>query len=138
MKKNTPLSKVPEAEWLRKSMIYVNAFVRTTELDDMPEPVLEYTFHPTRKWAFDLAWPKQKIAFELHGGTWSRGRHVRPRGFMLDRQKMNSATLLGWRVFEFTAEMVTSGEARRTLIYVMLGEAELERRLRAEGYGIPL
>ena len=29
----------------------------------------EYRFHPTRKWRFDYAWPENKIALEVEGGS---------------------------------------------------------------------
>jgi hypothetical protein len=66
----------------------------------------EYPFcAPERGWRFDAAWP-ERVAVELHGGTWSQGRHVRGGGFRDDREKMNAATLLGWLVFEFTTDML--------------------------------
>lgn len=137
MKKNTPLSQVPQEAWLKKSMIFVSQFTRSIDGDDFPEPILEYQFHPTREWPFDLAWPQFKIGVEFHGATFVGGRHTRGTGFMGDRQKMNAAQLLGWRVFEFTPAMIASGEARRTLVWAVLGEEALVKRLNAEGYDIP-
>lgn len=66
------------------------------------ECVKEYRFYKTRKWRFDYALPKYKIALEVEGGVWTRGRHVRPQGFINDITKYNTATLLGWRVFRCT------------------------------------
>lgn len=86
----------------------------------LPKPEHEFRFHPRRLWRFDLAYPERKIGVEIHGGTWIRGRHQRGEGFTKDRQKMNAATELGWSVYEFTTEMVNSGEAVRTLQRVLL------------------
>ena len=79
-------------------------------------PEREYVFHPARKWAFDFAWPGQKVAVEIEGGTaFGKSRHSRGAGFVGDCQKYNAAALLEWLVFRFTPEMVTSGEAIDTV-----------------------
>lgn len=71
-----------------------------------PLPKREHRVCPHRNWRFDLAWPALKCAVEVHGGVHTGGRHVRGKGFERDREKVNVATLLGWRVLEFsTAEM---------------------------------
>ena len=68
------------------------------------ECVKEYRFHPTRKWRFDYAIPEHKIALEVEGGVWTRGRHTSPKGFLNDIEKYNTATLMGWRVFRTTPD----------------------------------
>ena len=35
----------------------------------LPKPVLEWKFHPKRKWQADLAWPELQIAVEIEGGV---------------------------------------------------------------------
>jgi len=75
-----------------------------------PEFVREYKFHTKRRWRFDFAWPSQKIAVELHGGIFTNGRHTRGQGFLNDREKINEAIILGWKVGEFSTAMVKSGE----------------------------
>jgi hypothetical protein len=75
--------------------------------------VAEFRFHPTRRWRFDWAWPSQKVALEIEGGAWTRGRHTRGKGFVRDMEKYNQAVLLGWRVLRVTPKQVTSGEAGR-------------------------
>ena len=81
----------------------------------LPEPEREYRFHELRQWRFDFAWPDQKVAAEVEGGVWTRGRHTRRSGFIGDCKKYNEATRLGWRVFRFTSCMLNSGEAIDTL-----------------------
>jgi hypothetical protein len=80
----------------------------------IPAPTTQYRFCE-RKWRMDFAWPDIKLAVEVHGGTWSGGRHTRGNGFANDREKMNQAVLLGWRVLEFTGEQVKSGYAIKTI-----------------------
>jgi len=79
----------------------------------LPKPEREFTFHPTRKWRFDFAWPEHKVAAEIDGGTMGpvRGRHVSPEGFERDAEKFNVAQAEGWRVFRYTSRMVRTGSA---------------------------
>ena len=81
----------------------------------LPEPEHEYRFHDLRRWRFDFAWPAQKVAAEVDGGMWTRGRHVRGKGYIGDCRKRNEATRLGWRVFNFTPSMLNNNEAIDTL-----------------------
>jgi hypothetical protein len=75
-----------------------------------------FTEHPfcERKWRFDVATP-DRIAFEIEGGIWIRGRHTRGKGALADMEKYNTATMLGWRVLRFTPEQVLKGEAKEFL-----------------------
>jgi very-short-patch-repair endonuclease len=79
-------------------------FTTICKTDISVECVKEYKFHPTRRWRFDYAIPAHKIAIEVEGGVWSKGRHTRPKGFLGDIEKYNEATLLGWRVFRTTPD----------------------------------
>ena len=76
----------------------------------LPEPVAEYRFCD-RRWRLDIAWPDKRLGCECDGGTWSGGRHVRGAGYESDCRKINTATLMGWKVLRFTGGMVESGEA---------------------------
>jgi hypothetical protein len=71
----------------------------------------EYCFAYPRRWRFDFALVSNLIAIEIEGGTWSGGRHTSGSGFRKDCEKYNEATRLGWRVYRFTSDMVTSGKA---------------------------
>jgi hypothetical protein len=75
-----------------------------------PAPELEHAFAvPERRWRFDCAWPALKIAVEIHGSTWTQGRHTRGGGFEADREKFNEAQIRGWRVFEVTYRHLAKG-----------------------------
>lgn len=79
----------------------------------VPAPTLEHVFHANRKWRFDLCWPVDKIAVEVDGGNHlvRNGRAVGRHTQSGDYEKLNEATLYGWRVLRFTPEMVKSGMA---------------------------
>ena len=66
----------------------------------IPRPELEYGFHATRKWRFDMAWDYHvfRLALEIEGGVWTGGRHTSGAGFVKDMEKYNEAAAIGWRV----------------------------------------
>lgn len=61
----------------------------------------EHRFHSTRKWRFDFAHEELKIAIEIEGAVWVRGRHTRGKGYLADMEKYNTAQSMGWRVFRY-------------------------------------
>lgn len=71
--------------------------------EQVPQPETEYHFaKPERAWRFDLCWIPCKVALEVEGGAWTKGRHVRGAGFIEDMAKYNKATELGWRIYRVT------------------------------------
>ena len=64
----------------------------------IPSPVQELRFDEARKWRFDYAWAGCRIALEVEGGVWTKGRHVYPTGFLRDMEKYNAASAAGWRI----------------------------------------
>ena len=89
----------------------------------LPPPVAEYRFAPPRRWRFDFAWPELLIAVEVEGGVWSRGRHVRGRGYLGDLEKYNAAVVMGWRVLRYTPQ--TLERLEDDLITLLRRECEL-------------
>lgn len=75
----------------------------------LPEPVLEHRFHGERKWRFDLAWINDKVAIEVEGGIWVRGRHSRGAGMEKDMEKYNEAQLMGWTVLRYSTGQIKKG-----------------------------
>ena len=95
-------------------------FARIIDAADLPLPVTEYRFHPTRRWRFDFAWPEHKLAVEIEGGAWTGGRHTRGSGFVSDCDKYNAATILGWRVLRFTTSHLRDEQAIIKTIILLL------------------
>lgn len=81
---------------------------RTLGLSE-PEIVPECVFHPERRWRFDFAFPEARLAVEIDGGQWAPhgGRHSRDS----DREKLNAAAVLGWRVLRYSGAMLKDPEA---------------------------
>lgn len=65
-------------------------------------PTPEFKFDSIRKWRFDFAFEKEKVALEVEGGVWTNGRHTRPTGYLKDMQKYNAAAVQGWRILRTT------------------------------------
>jgi len=93
---------------MRKSSLETN-FANQIRFAGLPEPLAEYRFHATRKWRFDFAYPDLKLAIEIEGGIWRRGRHNRASGFVRDAEKYNEAAISGWRVLRIPTNMVEDG-----------------------------
>jgi len=68
------------------------------------EHILEYKFLHDRRFRFDIAIPKKKIAIEFEGGIWRNGRHTRGAGYARDVKKYNLAAMHGWRLLRYTTE----------------------------------
>jgi very-short-patch-repair endonuclease len=84
--------------------MFLTAITTICKSDVGVECVKEYTFHPTRKWRFDYAFPDFKIAVEVDGGVWINGRHNRATGYLKDLEKFNAAASMGWLVLKFTPD----------------------------------
>lgn len=75
----------------------------------------EWYFHTERKWRFDYACPELKIAIEVDGGIFTGGRHSGGVGQLKDMEKMNAATILGWRILHYTPDEQFSLQARQQI-----------------------
>lgn len=85
-------------------------------IEHLKKPVPEYRFHPVRRWRIDRAYPDEKIAIEIEGGTWVKGRHTRGKGYENDCRKYNTLTAMGWKIYRYTPEMIEDGTAIKDLI----------------------
>lgn len=87
------------------------------------EPEREYHAIPGRKFRWDFAFVAQRLLVEVQGSTWVAGTgHTSGRGIARDCEKVNLATLHGWRVLLFTRDMVEDGSAVATIIKALRGE----------------
>lgn len=73
----------------------------------LPAPRCEVQFAPPRKWRFDYLWGK--VALEVQGGIWTRGRHVRGAALLQEHEKLNAAAVLGFRVLFCTPHDLETG-----------------------------
>lgn len=77
---------------------------------ELPEPFREFTFHATRGWRLDLAWPDFKQAIEIDGQVHSiKDKRAR------DIEKHNALMMAGWVYLRFAPRQVETGEAIATV-----------------------
>ena len=93
----------------------IDVFCQVARKEVGVEPVKEYQFHAQRKWRFDYAFVEAKIALEVEGGVHTGGRHIRPKGFLGDMEKYNTAATLGWRLLRTTPDRLLSGETLKMI-----------------------
>lgn len=72
------------------------AYILSVCAADLPLPVREYKFCPTRRWRADFAWLPQKVIVEVSGGRYAfaGGRHASDA----DHEKLRRAAAMGYRV----------------------------------------
>jgi hypothetical protein len=87
------------------------SFDRQCQYAKLPAPVAEFRFHPTRRWRLDWAWPDRKLALEVEGGVFIRGRHSRGAGMVKDMEKYNALAAMGWLLLRVTPKQMRNGEA---------------------------
>lgn len=110
----TPAAKQLRLEQLRAEREkYEALFAQQCLAARLPRSVPQYRFAELhgRKYAFDRAWPSDRIAVEIQGGIWNGGAHARGTGITNDCAKLSLAAILGWRVLPVTGEQVRSGLA---------------------------
>jgi len=83
----------------------------------------EVQFAKPRRWRADFVVPEayygqaivRALLIEIDGGSFAGGRHTSGAGFRADVEKLNAATLAGYRVLRFLPEHVESGVALATI-----------------------
>lgn len=67
----------------------------------------EYKFSQTRKFRFDFYIPSLNLGIEYDGLFSDKSRHTTVTGFTGDCDKMNHATILGYKVLRYTSMNVS-------------------------------
>lgn len=104
----------------------VRGLLYSLKVARLPKPVTEYVFMQDRDFRFDAAYPQEKVAIEVEGGTGHGGgksRHTTPSGFKKDCEKYGEAAVLGWCLLRFPPDMLRDGSA-----VAMIGRALKARR----------
>jgi very-short-patch-repair endonuclease len=87
-----------------------------------PGFVKEHRFDAVRRWRFDYAWIKQRIALEVEGGAFAMGRHTRGVGYVKDMEKYSEAALQGWLVLRVTPQQFDCGHAAALVARALLAK----------------
>lgn len=86
----------------------------------------EYLFARPRRWRFDWAWPDERIAIEVEGGVFVRGRHTRGAGYVADMEKYNEARVRGWAVYRITPSQLAGGHVVMWVCRHVLGDENVK------------
>jgi len=70
------------------------------------EMAQQVKFHPKRRWRLDFGDVSSKVGVEIDGGEFANGAHNRGVRMANDYAKRNSATEMGWAIFQLTGAMV--------------------------------
>lgn len=100
---------------LHKKKSAIVSFFKVLKANNIPLPIIEYQFHPERKWRFDYYWQQNRFALEVEGGVWTGGRHTRGTGFLKDMEKYNTATIMGFRIIRTVPDDLTSDTTIRMI-----------------------
>jgi hypothetical protein len=86
----------------------------------LPTPQREFKAIPGRDFRFDFAWLELRLLAEIQGGIYGTLKskktgkplgHNSITGMLRDMEKLNLATLAGYRVLQFSEKHIESGEA---------------------------
>lgn len=100
----------------------VDLFCRLCEISGLPEPVREYRFHDRRKWRIDYYFETngKRVALEVEGGVWTRGRHTRGVGFLGDMEKYNAISAAGIILLRTTPDKLMTDQTIQLLKSALL------------------
>lgn len=85
-------------------------------LDELRIPYWrQYRYVPGRQFRADFGIPERKLLIEVQGGVFSRRAHGSITGVLKDNERLNQATLQGYRVLRFTPDEVMDGRAKETV-----------------------
>ena len=83
----------------------------------LPEPVRQFRLpESNRRFAYDFCFVDQRLLVEVQGSVWvAHTGHTSGAGVTRDADKLNLATMHGYRVLQFTGDMVKNGKAVQVL-----------------------
>lgn len=87
----------------------------------------EIRFDSVRKFRFDYAITKLKIAVEYEGGIFVKGRHTRSLGYDSDCTKYNLAQLNGWLVLRYTCKSTAPQVEKELIKAVVIQQGRIRR-----------
>jgi len=98
---------------IKRKALYQELFNHLRMVDSSATAEVPFsTFLPTkRKFRADFLCQRLRIIVEVNGGQFTGGRHTRGgKGYETDLEKINFAQLHGYKVLQFTYEMLSRGE----------------------------
>ena len=75
----------------------------------------QYAYVPKRRFRADFALPEHRLLIEVVGGVYTYQAHGSIKGVKADMERLNLATLHGWKLLRFTPHEVDVGYAKETI-----------------------
>lgn len=107
--------KKSKTEQQEDSAIELLSMHLSLEVNPLCNFVKEYKFCKQRDWKIDFYWEEYKLAAEIEGGIFINGRHVRPIGFINDKEKYNEMTMMDISLLRFITSEVKEGKALKEI-----------------------
>lgn len=82
-----------------------------------PDVVAEYKFCPTRRFRADFYIPSLEVLIEYEGIMSAKARHTSVKGYTIDCEKYNIASIMGFRLLRYTA--LNIGDVLRDLELIL-------------------
>jgi very-short-patch-repair endonuclease len=98
---------------IERKVLYSELHKKLKEADrgTMPEVPFSHFLPTRRKFRADFLMPALKVIIEVNGGQFTGGRHTRGgKGYENDLTKLNLAQIHGYKVIQFTYQMLRRGE----------------------------
>ena len=98
---------------LINELLYIELFTELKKIDPKAcqEVVFSSFMNTKRKFRADFLCPTLKIIWEINGGQYLNGRHNRGGvGYENDLTKLNMAQVNGYKILQFTYQMLSRGE----------------------------
>lgn len=108
------------------------SFALQIRADQLPRPMREYRFHPTRRWRLDFAWPDMRLAVEIDGEV----HRIKDR-FHADLEKHAALVLADWTLLRVGSREVRSGRGLEWLKAILWERVPLGLEKRYPGRDSP-
>lgn len=80
----------------------------------------QYRYAPPRMLRADFAWIEARLIVELDGGIWAQSSsHGSSQGILRDIDRLNAATLAGWRSLRFPTDAAEDGQIAETIDVIL-------------------
>ncbi|MFD1770869.1 hypothetical protein [Sphingobacterium suaedae] len=108
---------IDDSRNLKNREKYQDPFITFVKMELKLDVWPEFYFSTERLYRFDYAIPEHKIAIEVNGGVWAKGKsgHSSGTGILRDYDKSNLAQSLGWRVIILVPKNLMTDESLKIL-----------------------
>lgn len=105
---------------------FAQAIVQCPEASVLAGFKRNYRFHESRRWEWDFAWVERRLAVELQGGQWQRGRHTRGgKAYQNELEKHRAAVMSDWWCLCYTTDDIMKNDGALLAVREVMRAYEL-------------